>query len=65
MGGTSAVLLPAEINAEAFASPTLHALTSLIQVEPVVLRDSPDLGWNNSARELFAVSFSVAVVNPS
>jgi hypothetical protein len=36
MGATSAVFLPAETNAEACASPTLHALTSLIQVEPVV-----------------------------
>jgi hypothetical protein len=65
MGATSAVLLPAEINAEAFASPTLHAITSLIQVEPVVLRalaaDLVALGTNNSARELFAVTFPVAL----
>ena len=51
MGATSAVFLPPEINAEAFASPTLHALTSLIQVEPVVLREAADLGTNNSARD--------------
>jgi hypothetical protein len=61
---SSAVLLPAEINAEAFASPTLHAITSLIQVEPVVLSTAADLvalGTNNSARELFAVTFPVAL----
>jgi hypothetical protein len=62
MGATSAVTLPAETNAEAFASPTLHALTTLIQVEPVVLRDSPDLGTNKSewtTVSRFAVSFPV------
>ena len=34
--GTLALLLPAESNAEAFASPTLDVLTTLIQVEPVI-----------------------------
>jgi hypothetical protein len=67
MGTTSAVLLPAESNAEAFASPMrphhlLHALTSHIQVEPVVLREAAHLCANNSIRELFAVSFPVAAV---
>jgi len=59
MGATSAVFLPPETNAEAFASPTLHALTSLIQVEPVVLREAADLGTNNSTRDTLAVSFPV------
>ena len=60
MGATSAVFLPPESNAEAFASPTLHALTSLIDVEPVVLRDSPDpIGTNVSTRDTLAVSFPV------
>jgi hypothetical protein len=62
MDTTSALFLPTVNNAEAFASPTIRALTSVIDVEPVLWRESPDLCTNDSTRERFAVSFPAAAV---